>query len=121
MSYVQVLSASEQGGSLTAMRVFRSVLKQQGACEDGGIAGRRCCVKSSTSEHAAPECRTVWSTFLAHGNQLAINVLWSSYKLNCNCAGARGFAAGLAPRLLTIVPGNMISWIVYEKMKQALG
>jgi Mitochondrial carrier protein len=33
--------------------------------------------------------------------------------------GARGFAAGLAPRLLTIVPGNMISWLVYEKVKQA--
>jgi Mitochondrial carrier protein len=37
----------------------------------------------------------------------------------CRSAGTRGFAAGLAPRLLTIVPGNMISWLVYEKVKQA--
>lgn len=35
-------------------------------------------------------------------------------------AGARGFAAGLTPRLLTIVPGNMIAWLTYEKVKQAL-
>jgi hypothetical protein len=31
MLMVQVLSASEQGGSLTAMKVFRNVLQQQGA------------------------------------------------------------------------------------------
>ena len=33
-------------------------------------------------------------------------------------AGVRGFAAGLTPRLLTIVPGNMLTWLVYEKIKQ---
>lgn len=35
--------------------------------------------------------------------------------------GIRGFAAGLTPRLLTIVPGNAIAWITYEKVKQLLG
>lgn len=60
---LQVLSATEAGGSLTAVQVFRNVLRTH---------------------------------------------------------GARGFAAGLTPRLLTIVPGNMIAWLTYEKVKQVL-
>ena len=35
-------------------------------------------------------------------------------------AGARGLAAGLTPRLLTIVPGNALSWLTFEKMKEVL-
>lgn len=34
--------------------------------------------------------------------------------------GARGFAAGLVPRLLTIVPGNALVWLSYEAIKTRL-
>ena len=35
-------------------------------------------------------------------------------------AGARGFLAGLTPRLLTIVPGNALAWVTYEKLKERM-
>ena len=35
-------------------------------------------------------------------------------------AGVRGFAAGLTPRLLTIVPGNALVWLTYEALKKHL-
>eukprot|EP00208_Stichococcus_sp_RCC1054_P007262 CAMPEP_0206141942 /NCGR_PEP_ID=MMETSP1473-20131121/14842_1 /ASSEMBLY_ACC=CAM_ASM_001109 /TAXON_ID=1461547 /ORGANISM="Stichococcus sp, Strain RCC1054" /LENGTH=305 /DNA_ID=CAMNT_0053536713 /DNA_START=230 /DNA_END=1147 /DNA_ORIENTATION=+ len=34
--------------------------------------------------------------------------------------GAMGFAAGLTPRLLTIVPGNALVWLSYEAIKKVL-
>ena len=36
-------------------------------------------------------------------------------------AGLRGFGAGLLARILTIAPGNAITWLVFEQVKAWLG
>jgi hypothetical protein len=99
---VQVLSASEQGGSLTAMKVFRTVLQQQGV---PNITPYCCCMMLKPWCLIGACMSDAW-----HGSGRSPAFF---------AAGARGFTAGLAPRLLTIVPGNMISWLVYEELKRA--
>jgi len=36
-------------------------------------------------------------------------------------AGLRGFGAGLFARILTIAPGNAITWFIFEQVKAWLG
>ena len=49
--------------------------------------------------------------------------LWERWVDNRSAAvaGLKGFGAGLFARILTIAPGNAITWLVFEQVKAWLG